>query len=237
MYELCTLKHAFSANNLLGLVYKIIQEKQDPIPSFYSEKLKSLVSTLLTKNFKTRPDIGTILQYDYVKEVAKKFLEKKGELSVDFIPVIKRTEVHLQKELKELGESNYASMTPKEMIAIKRRKEAEQHKEKLRQAMMENRSSVAAAKDRKQREMMSSMDAYAYGKAAKTGASFKPAEIDQSPIKNTSKVMDKSQEFYGEGTIESRYEQTKAMKTKMDQTYNDYPTQTIASMHMDSRLL
>jgi NIMA (never in mitosis gene a)-related kinase 1/4/5 len=27
LYELCTLKHAFEANNLLGLVYKIVKDK------------------------------------------------------------------------------------------------------------------------------------------------------------------------------------------------------------------
>jgi NIMA (never in mitosis gene a)-related kinase 1/4/5 len=36
LYELATLKHAFTAENLLGLVFKIVQDKQDPIPDVYS---------------------------------------------------------------------------------------------------------------------------------------------------------------------------------------------------------
>ena len=36
LYELCTLKHAFSGENLLGLVFKIVQEKHEPVPDFYS---------------------------------------------------------------------------------------------------------------------------------------------------------------------------------------------------------
>ncbi len=39
LYELCTLQHAFSAENLLGLVYKIVEGKIDPIPSMYSSDL------------------------------------------------------------------------------------------------------------------------------------------------------------------------------------------------------
>lgn len=39
LYELCTLKHAFSADNLLGLVYKIVQDKYEPIPAIYSSDL------------------------------------------------------------------------------------------------------------------------------------------------------------------------------------------------------
>lgn len=44
LYELCTLKHAFSADNLLGLVIKIVRERADPIPSIYSSHLSSLIT-------------------------------------------------------------------------------------------------------------------------------------------------------------------------------------------------
>lgn len=50
LYELCTLKHAFSADNLLGLVYKIVRDTQDPIPSIYSKELQGLINDLLNKN-------------------------------------------------------------------------------------------------------------------------------------------------------------------------------------------
>ena len=43
LYELCTLKHAFEANNLLGLVFKIIKDKQDAIPSMYTSELNNLI--------------------------------------------------------------------------------------------------------------------------------------------------------------------------------------------------
>jgi NIMA (never in mitosis gene a)-related kinase len=32
LYELCTLKKPFAADNLLGLVFKIVSDKHDPIP-------------------------------------------------------------------------------------------------------------------------------------------------------------------------------------------------------------
>ena len=43
LYELCALKHSFDAPNLLSLLYKIIKEKEEPIPNFFSDDLKSLV--------------------------------------------------------------------------------------------------------------------------------------------------------------------------------------------------
>ena len=43
LYELCTLKHAFDANNLLGIVYKIVKGGYEPIPNIYTQELNSLV--------------------------------------------------------------------------------------------------------------------------------------------------------------------------------------------------
>lgn len=37
LYELCMLKHAFTADNLLGLVFKIVRDKIEPIPKCYSQ--------------------------------------------------------------------------------------------------------------------------------------------------------------------------------------------------------
>ena len=43
LYELCTLKHAFVADNLLGLVFKILREKYEQIPSVYSQEISTLI--------------------------------------------------------------------------------------------------------------------------------------------------------------------------------------------------
>ena len=61
LYELCTLKHAFSSENLLGLVFKIVQEKQEPIPTFYSEEITELITVMLNKDERRRPQVHQIL--------------------------------------------------------------------------------------------------------------------------------------------------------------------------------
>ena len=66
LYELCALKHAFNSENLLGLVFKIVQDHVDPIPSHYSDDLKNLVSFLLNKNDKDRPQVLDILKIPFV---------------------------------------------------------------------------------------------------------------------------------------------------------------------------
>lgn len=68
LYELCTLKHAFDAQNLLGLVWKIVSESYPPIPDFYSAPLHGLVASMLAKDPALRPSIDVILELPFIRE-------------------------------------------------------------------------------------------------------------------------------------------------------------------------
>lgn len=78
LYELCTLKHAFSADNLLGLVYKIVQDKHEPIPDCYSKELQELIHALLNKNAHERPSVAQILQTPVVRRKMQEFVTNGG---------------------------------------------------------------------------------------------------------------------------------------------------------------
>ncbi|CAK9099494.1 unnamed protein product [Durusdinium trenchii] len=67
LYECCMLKHAFESSSLLGLVYKIVSDHYDPIPSFYSAELNNLINQLLMKNAESRPSINELFANPYVK--------------------------------------------------------------------------------------------------------------------------------------------------------------------------
>eukprot|EP00927_Polykrikos_kofoidii_P025539 TRINITY_DN22923_c0_g1_i1.p1 TRINITY_DN22923_c0_g1~~TRINITY_DN22923_c0_g1_i1.p1 ORF type:complete len:999 (+),score=238.40 TRINITY_DN22923_c0_g1_i1:157-3153(+) len=67
LYELCMLKHAFESSSLLGLVYKIVSEHYEPIPSFYSTQLNDLIRQLLMKSAESRPSINELFANPYVK--------------------------------------------------------------------------------------------------------------------------------------------------------------------------
>eukprot|EP00408_Alexandrium_pacificum_P014475 CAMPEP_0171223544 /NCGR_PEP_ID=MMETSP0790-20130122/35833_1 /TAXON_ID=2925 /ORGANISM="Alexandrium catenella, Strain OF101" /LENGTH=369 /DNA_ID=CAMNT_0011689523 /DNA_START=61 /DNA_END=1167 /DNA_ORIENTATION=- len=67
LYELCMLKHAFESSSLLGLVYKIVSDHYEPIPSFYSPELNDLIHQLLTKSAESRPSINEVFANPYVK--------------------------------------------------------------------------------------------------------------------------------------------------------------------------
>ena len=81
LYELCTLKKAFEADNLLGLVFKIVTEPIKPIQQdlTYSKELRLLIDMLLEKDPKLRPSVAQILQMKLIKTKMREFVESKGK--------------------------------------------------------------------------------------------------------------------------------------------------------------
>jgi len=75
------LKKPFEADNLLGLVFKIVTEKVPPIPTNlnYSSEIRTLIDKLLEKDPKDRPSIAEILQMSIVKQKMADFVRQKGQ--------------------------------------------------------------------------------------------------------------------------------------------------------------
>ena len=74
LYEMCTLKHPFDANNINALVRKIINGKPAPISKEYSTKMRGLVDRLLKKNQKLRPNIQKVLDDPLLSSRIGKFM-------------------------------------------------------------------------------------------------------------------------------------------------------------------
>jgi len=79
LYELCMLKHAFSADNLLGLVYKIVSDKYEPIPKRYPPALNTLIQRMLTKMADIRPSVRDLLADPYVQGFINEYVRTRGE--------------------------------------------------------------------------------------------------------------------------------------------------------------
>ena len=94
LYELCVLKHAFDANNLLGLVWKIVQETYPPIPDIYSTELKELINNMLKKDPNLRPSIDEIVALPIVTRIIQKQIEVQAQ-------TIKGNNLEKQKKKKK----------------------------------------------------------------------------------------------------------------------------------------
>ncbi|XP_077133062.1 serine/threonine-protein kinase Nek4 isoform X3 [Ranitomeya variabilis] len=75
VYEMATLKHAFNAKDMNSLVYRIIEGKLPPMPKDYSNELRDLIGTMLSRTPEKRPTANQILRKSYIKQHIKCFLD------------------------------------------------------------------------------------------------------------------------------------------------------------------
>ena len=74
------MKKPFEADNLLGLVFKIVTDEVQPLdPKLpYGPVIKELIARLLQKDPKNRPSIADILHMEIVKERMTEFVAADG---------------------------------------------------------------------------------------------------------------------------------------------------------------
>lgn len=151
LYELCTLQHAFLADNLLGLVYKIVKGNYDAIPEEYSSNMTNLVDMILNKDDAVRPTVQQVLLSPFLKGKMEDFITNKGKIGVEDLKIrsIKSEEEKEEELMKKLTPADRA----------KRRKELKNLKqaEEMKKAIQKNNSSLRAAKERKYNEFHDSL--------------------------------------------------------------------------------
>ncbi|XP_038604152.1 serine/threonine-protein kinase Nek6-like isoform X2 [Tachyglossus aculeatus] len=74
LFEMCALKPAFSATNLVSLFYKIVRGQQEAVPGCYSATLSSLLSSILHKSPEGRPSASQLLNDCFVQHHLRLFL-------------------------------------------------------------------------------------------------------------------------------------------------------------------
>lgn len=62
VFEMCTFKHPFDAENYNSLVKKIIHDNLKQIPSHFSPELRDIIARMLTKDPAKRPDTKELMQ-------------------------------------------------------------------------------------------------------------------------------------------------------------------------------
>ena len=88
LYEMVTLRHAFDANSMKGLVLKILRGSYPQIPSTYSQNLRDLIADMLIKNPVERPSIRKVLEKDFLAARISQLLSNtiaKHEFSNTFL--------------------------------------------------------------------------------------------------------------------------------------------------------
>ncbi|GIL83647.1 hypothetical protein Vretimale_10444 [Volvox reticuliferus] len=75
MYEMMTGKAAFAADNLSRVVLRVIRGQYDPLPESYSAPLRAVVTSMLCRDVKSRPDANQLLIVAPVVPHVQSYLE------------------------------------------------------------------------------------------------------------------------------------------------------------------
>jgi len=76
VYEMASLKHAFSARSLESLMCKVIRGKVPSFPAEYSPELAGLVHSMLAAHPQQRPSVHQILRDPFIRSHIRTFIEK-----------------------------------------------------------------------------------------------------------------------------------------------------------------
>ncbi|NXA93306.1 NEK11 kinase, partial [Melanocharis versteri] len=141
LYEMCCMNHAFTGQNFLSVMLKIVEGETPSLPDRYPSKLNAVLCSMLNKNPSLRPAAAEILKSPYVDEQLKKIqyeftnmtvkdkaLKWQKETAAIFGAVQKK--VHLQT-LQELSEVQ--KMTPRERMRLRKLNAADEKAKKLKQ--------------------------------------------------------------------------------------------------------
>ncbi len=113
LYEMVTLRHAFDANSMKGLVLKILRGNYPSIPSNYSNDLKELLADMLIKDPQKRPSMRKILEKEFLSKRISNLLTNtiaKNEFSSTFLKKHIMPHQESQEESKDDLEVEEASV-------------------------------------------------------------------------------------------------------------------------------
>ena len=115
-----TLRHAFDANSMKGLVLKILRGNSPAIPSTYSEDLKGIIAEMLIKEPQKRPSMRKILEKPFLSNRISKLLTMtiaRNEFSNTFVtnhlnPANSQAQVEEEKKDGDAGNAAAESQEP-----------------------------------------------------------------------------------------------------------------------------
>ncbi|NWZ05801.1 NEK11 kinase, partial [Agelaius phoeniceus] len=141
LYEMCCLNHAFTGQNFLSVVLKIVEGETPSLPDRYPSKLNAVLCSMLSKDPSLRPAAAEILKSPYIDEQLQKIQYKFTNMTVkdkalncqkESAPIFGAVQkkVHLQT-LQELSEVQ--KMTPRERMRLRKLNAADEKAKKLKQ--------------------------------------------------------------------------------------------------------
>lgn len=162
LYELCTLEHAFQAQSLMAVMYKIVEGESPKLPDHFHSDLKKLFARLMNKNPQLRPSATEILQDPFIKthlqdlshKMSIKLTSSKKETAEEAEAIAKALNPVAMKKKELLQESDPVRvMSPREKMKLRKQQKADLQAVEIAKATQQNLSEARKRyKERKLKE-------------------------------------------------------------------------------------
>ncbi|KAG8252591.1 Serine/threonine-protein kinase Nek8 [Homalodisca vitripennis] len=78
LYNMCTLRQAFQAQTLGGLVYKILNDSIEPVSDKYDQGIMEMLQLMLDRDPLTRPSVSALLSHRLLVPVVYNIITSLG---------------------------------------------------------------------------------------------------------------------------------------------------------------
>ena len=118
LYQITTLVHPFSSNNMKSLVGKILAGVYEPLPLTFSAPLRDLAASMLARNPSERPSIRMILQHSLIRQRAERLMARPNSVSLPASPLLAPPSVSSRHPLQPPSECSLAAGAPLAVAAV-----------------------------------------------------------------------------------------------------------------------
>jgi len=98
LHELCCLRPTWQGQNILGVVYQIVEQQAPPLPPQYSGELAALVNALLTKSAAQRPSLHQVFNMPIVRRALERRRRKERESRETAVTAVTAVDAAFTKE-------------------------------------------------------------------------------------------------------------------------------------------
>ncbi|XP_074645702.1 serine/threonine-protein kinase Nek11-like [Tubulanus polymorphus] len=146
LYELCALQHAFEGQNLMGVMYKIVEGQCPEMPSQYTSQITAVLKRMLTKNPVERPSAGEVLKMSFIAKQMERMKETMSEKryakdstviatkdTADIAQVL-RVKYKLRDLQEKEKQDKWKNLSARERMRLRKQQKADEEYRKIQEA-------------------------------------------------------------------------------------------------------
>lgn len=199
LYQLCNLKLPFEEKSYRRIIDSILNKDPKPVNPSYSEPLRSIINSLLIKDFEKRASITEILQNNWVRKKMAEFNQNKIQKLKDVDSAnLKMSDKSLKNDFEKCRfykNSNF--INPEDLEKLKQNMEEEGNQFEMAESLViDNKNDTAMGQNLKQDDINWLRERMSVAGSVHSNGKFvfkKPLEVSKTDFKSNFRSLESSE--------------------------------------------